>query len=239
MYKFLWAGIALLVGMFGLSWYFLRSSPEISAIDRDMAAALSAAQRGVCGQTGRLDKEGTYASSSRVWSFDVKIPTPDGRTECSTTCLVSLDAQTSSLQPACPDGSSTSTAELMEVDVPKINQRVHSPLMVTGKAWGSWYFEGSFPIKMVDASGTLLGQVAAQAQSDWMGDRFVPFQALLTFVTSTTPTGEVVFQKDNPSGLPEYDAEIRVPVVFETISAARAFLRRPDTLSVLRRDGGQ
>ena len=94
---------------------------------------------------------------------------------------------------------STSTDDLIHVDTPLPDVLVQSPLVVSGSARGSWYFEASFPVKILDANGQVLGQVPAKAQGDWMTTDFVPFQATLQFATSTTETGSVVFQKDNPS----------------------------------------
>lgn len=95
------------------------------------------------------------------------------------------------------------------------NSLITSPLHVTGEALGTYYFEASFPVKVYDAHGTLLGSVPAQAQSDWMTTGFVPFVADVAFSTSTTATGTLVLQKDNPSGLPENDAQLVIPVRFK------------------------
>ncbi len=102
----------------------------------------------------------------------------------------------------------------VHVFTPEAESLVTSPLPVTGEARGTWYFEASFPVRIEDANGKMLGQVPAQAQGEWMTESFVPFVATLPFATSTTATGFLVLQKDNPSGLPEYDAEVRVPVRF-------------------------
>jgi hypothetical protein len=110
----------------------------------------------------------------------------------------------------------TSTADMIRVDVPLANVLIQSPLAVRGEARGNWYFEASFPVKVFDANGKLLGQVPAQAQGDWMTTDFVPFAANVSFATSTTETGTVVFQKDNPSGLPANDASVSVPVYFSS-----------------------
>jgi len=91
---------------------------------------------------------------------------------------------------------------------------VKSPMEIRGEARGSWYFEASFPIKIYDSNGTLLGTAIAQAESDWMTEDFVPFNTTLTFSTPTTTTGQLVFKKDNPSGLPQNDAEFKIPVKF-------------------------
>lgn len=91
---------------------------------------------------------------------------------------------------------------------------VTSPLTVTGEARGTWYFEASFPVRLLDGDGNELAVVPAQAQGDWMTTEFVPFQVTLTFATPETATGTLVLEKDNPSGLPENAAEVRIPVRF-------------------------
>lgn len=102
---------------------------------------------------------------------------------------------------------------MIRVDEPQPNAVVTSPLTVTGEARGLWYFEASFPVKLLDASGDQLAIAPAQAQGEWMTTEFVPFTVTLTFVTDDE-TGTLVLEKDNPSGLPEHAAEIRIPVRF-------------------------
>lgn len=109
--------------------------------------------------------------------------------------------------------TSTST-EMVRVSEPLDNALVKSPVVVKGTARGNWYFEASFPIKVLDGNGKVLGTAPAQAQGDWMTTNFVPFSLSLPFASSTTATGTIVLQKDNPSGLPANDAEIRIPVRF-------------------------
>ena len=45
---------------------------------------------------------------------------------------------------------------------------VASPLTITGKARGGWYFEASFPVQIKNASGTVIAEGPAQAQGEWM-----------------------------------------------------------------------
>lgn len=111
-------------------------------------------------------------------------------------------------------GNENDKQDLIRVASPRPNDTVASPLILEGEARGTWYFEASFPIKILDANGVELGIVPAQAQSEWMTESFVPFKATLSFKAPTTPTGMLVFQKDNPSGLPEHDDELRMPVKF-------------------------
>lgn len=105
-------------------------------------------------------------------------------------------------------------SDMIHINEPLPNVLVQSPLVVKGEARGSWYFEASFPVKILDANGKQLGVVLAQAQGDWMTTNFVPFQASLVFDVPTTETGTVVFQKDNPSGLAANDVSVSIPVYF-------------------------
>ena len=93
------------------------------------------------------------------------------------------------------------------------NQKVTSPVTLTGDAKG-WYFEGSFPVKIVDANYAVLGEGYVTAQGDWMTDGFVPFEGVVTFSNPTTAYGYIIFMADNPSGLPENAKEYQVKVTF-------------------------
>lgn len=103
---------------------------------------------------------------------------------------------------------------MVRVRFPDSDDAVSSPLTVEGEARGTWYFEASFPIRLLDARGTELAIAVAQAQGEWMTEDFVPFKAVLTFPVPTTETGTIVLEKDNPSGLPENADERRVPIRF-------------------------
>lgn len=137
----------------------------------------------------------------------------------------------------CPDGSAVgrvaptcefaqcppvkNISDLIRVSTPIENAVVMSPLLIEGEARGTWYFEASFPIRIYDANNVLLGTAVAQAQSEWMTENFVPFKATLIFNKPTTSTGTLVFEKDNPSGLPEHSNEFRMPIRFEISDKAQ------------------
>jgi len=99
------------------------------------------------------------------------------------------------------------------VDYPEKNQVISSPLSIEGKAKGTWFFEASFPIKLLDKDGNQIVSTIAQAQSDWMATDFVDFKAKLSFNSLATMSGTLVFEKDNPSGLPENAKEFRMPII--------------------------
>jgi len=125
--------------------------------------------------------------------------------------LISLAACT----PSINDGNFTSSLPAADVQVsePEANTVVTSPLTVKGEARGTWYFEASFPVKLLDSAGNELAAAPAQAQGEWMTTDFVPFEALLSFAT-TAETGSLVLMKDNPSGDPANDMSVVIPVRF-------------------------
>lgn len=112
-----------------------------------------------------------------------------------------------------PNGSADKS-NLIVVDQPVADQLATSPLTISGQARGYWYFEASFPVKLLDANGKLLAIKPAQAIGEWMTENFVPFSIELEFEDPATDTGVLVLEKDNPSDLPESADEIRIAVRF-------------------------
>jgi hypothetical protein len=133
---------------------------------------------------------------------------------CSSGPSAAPESQPDSVGGEAP-ASSEAQHEALRVAAPRRDALVTSPLVVTGEARGSWYFEATFPVSLLDAQGNTLANSYAQAQGEWMIEGFVPFRAELTFTLppdATDATGTLVLQKANPSGLPEHAAETRVPV---------------------------
>ena len=123
-------------------------------------------------------------------------------------------------QPATPEdaGNAAQKADLIVLDSPRPNQTITSPLTVTGKARGYWFFEASFPVVLVDWDGRIIAQGIATAKGDWMTADFVPFEATLTFAVDKNAysnRGALILKKDNPSGLPQNDDALEVPVVIK------------------------
>jgi hypothetical protein len=113
-------------------------------------------------------------------------------------------------------GNELEKIDLIRISSPRPNDTIQSPIRITGEARGLWFFEASFPAKIYDANGKELGTAIVTATEDWMTEEFVPFEAMMEFKAPTTATGTLVLQKDNPSGLPENDDKLVVPVKFGT-----------------------
>lgn len=117
-------------------------------------------------------------------------------------------------------GNELEKSNMIMVETPRPGQLVSSPLTIKGKARGNWYFEASFPTRLIDANGKVLGFMPIQAKGDWMTTEFVPFVGTLNFDTPLTKTGTLILQKDNPSGLPENADELRIPIIFNDFDSS-------------------
>ena len=112
-------------------------------------------------------------------------------------------------------GNEMELADLIMIYSPRPNAKIASPLIISGKARGNWFFEASFPVKLMDENGNELANGTAAAQSDWMTEDFVEFLATFEFTAPPTTVGTLILQKDNPSGLSEHNNQLIVPVEFE------------------------
>lgn len=113
-------------------------------------------------------------------------------------------------------GNEMEKADLIKVNFPRPNQKISSPLNIEGEARGSWYFEATFPIIVKDSSDNIIISSFATAQTDWMTEDFVAFKSQIIFETPERGSqGKIILQKDNPSGLPENDDFLEIPIIFE------------------------
>lgn len=106
--------------------------------------------------------------------------------------------------------------ELIRVFTPRAGDAVKSPLTIMGEARGTWFFEATFSVVVVDWDGRIIGEGYATAQDNWMTENFVPFSATITFIAPELYNrGAIILQKSNPSGLPEYDDALEIPITFK------------------------
>jgi len=102
------------------------------------------------------------------------------------------------------------------VSSPLPNELIQSPLVVEGKARGTWFFEADFPVILVDWDGLIIAEGIARTEENWMTEDFISFEAKIEFEKPTLKNnGTLILRKDNPSGLPEYDDALEIPIIFE------------------------
>jgi len=111
------------------------------------------------------------------------------------------------------EGEATFSKQALVIS-PKQNEIITSPLKIQGNIVGSWFFEGSMPVKLVNNMNEVIASGLASSDQDWMTEKPIPFSASLEFLTNAT-SGFLIISKDNPSGLPENDGFIKLPVRFK------------------------
>ena len=120
----------------------------------------------------------------------------------------------------CPGGSAVlpqvfttvkGNSDIIRLTKP-LPEKIFTPLELEGEARGNWYFEASFPVKILDLKGQEIAGGIAQAQGNWMTEGYVPFKAKIDFLASEDTNAVLILKKDNPSGLSANDDELDIPV---------------------------
>ncbi|MBU1557450.1 Gmad2 immunoglobulin-like domain-containing protein [Patescibacteria group bacterium] len=116
-------------------------------------------------------------------------------------------------------GNQLEKDNLIRLDNPRPNQKIESPLTLKGEARGTWFFEGDFPVILTDWDGKIIAEGFFTAKDDWMTEEFVPFEGTLVFenpenLGDFSEKGSLILRKDNPSGLPENDDALEIPIRF-------------------------
>ena len=109
-------------------------------------------------------------------------------------------------------GNEIEKADLIKITSPKPNDKITSPVTITGQARGSWFFEGEFPLFIYDILHKLIGRGNATATGDWMTEEFVPFSATIEFTEPAYGPGLLYLNNSNPSDNPELDDALIIPI---------------------------
>lgn len=105
----------------------------------------------------------------------------------------------------------------IKVTNPTPDSEVTSPIELKGEAVGSWFFEGSFQVFLVDLRKNKIAESFATAQEEWMTEEFVPFEASIPFeIEEDTVYAKLILEYENPSGLPENVKSYEIPVILKS-----------------------
>jgi hypothetical protein len=125
------------------------------------------------------------------------------------------------LVPADVQAQIDAMADQIVVSEPLPLTVIGNPLQVSGVARGGWYFEATAPVSLVNWDGLIIAEGFVTATEDWMTAEFVPFSGSLEFTSPYNDgdpdfmkRGTIIFQNDNPSGLPENSRAVEIPVTF-------------------------
>ena len=111
-------------------------------------------------------------------------------------------------------GNEHDKEDIIYINTPRPNSLVVSPLVIEGEARGTWFFEGDFPVQLLDGDGREVAVGFVSSNEEWMTEAFIPYYGELVFEIPNTTTGTLILKKDNPTGLPEHDDMLYVPVRF-------------------------
>jgi len=102
----------------------------------------------------------------------------------------------------------------LELNSPCLNVKTNSPILISGKINSNFVFEANFRIHLLDKSGKIVETIPVQTTGDWMVPGLIPFDVVLPH-SLTNQIGALVFENDNPSGLPENVRQIHVPILIQ------------------------
>ena len=120
---------------------------------------------------------------------------------------------TSQLVHIWPKGNCKNDLIFLDSPLPRAN--ISSPLTIKGRARGTWFFEGDFPVILLDAQYKKIAESYATAKDEWMTEDFVDFEGTLKFKGSVSgQKGTLILRKDNPTGLTKFDNFLAIPVNF-------------------------
>ncbi len=141
-------------------------------------------------------------------SYPRQCRTPDGRGFTEVVAVPPVPAEALTIR--------GSAADMVRNVTPAPNGSVSDPLVLSGEARGTMFFEATFPFVLLDGVGTKVAEGHVQANGEWMTEDFVPFSAVIPWTTKPrTSGGTLILKRDNPSGLPENDREAYVAVRFQ------------------------
>lgn len=106
-------------------------------------------------------------------------------------------------------------SERVMVTSPGKGATVGHVFTVAGIAPGPWFFEAQFPVMVRSSDGKTVGRATATAQGDWMTEGQVTFTATMRIDATFHGKAKLVLLKDNPSGLPEHDDSVEIPIVVD------------------------
>lgn len=110
---------------------------------------------------------------------------------------------------------STVESYSFELIQPERGTTVARPVFVKGRARGTWFSGGSFPVKVMNDNGKLIGEGRAKATGSTAGENFVYFSGYIPSSLPANGRAVLVFAAADPERLPELERELRVRVLLK------------------------
>lgn len=103
--------------------------------------------------------------------------------------------------------------KLVVMTFPEKGDSIESPVKISGRVSGRWFFDGTLIGRITDTDGNILGQGPLIAEDDWTTEKNVNFEGIIPFSTSKSKGGYVIVGTDDleSSGdIPAY----KIPILF-------------------------
>ncbi|HRX43629.1 MAG TPA: GerMN domain-containing protein [Candidatus Dojkabacteria bacterium] len=83
---------------------------------------------------------------------------------------------------------------------------------IKGEVSGNWFFEGSFPVRVLNIQGEVVSTFVATTYDDWMNETTVPFSVIIDFPLEQEGAYVLQFEKSNPSGLDDNSDTAKIAI---------------------------
>ncbi len=88
-------------------------------------------------------------------------------------------------------------------------------MAVSGIVKNAYFFEGNILLNVLDQNKNVLKTGHGSAITDWMTSGPVSFQGIIDTLGLPTGAAYIEIRNDNPSGMPENNKSILIPVVIQ------------------------
>ncbi len=99
----------------------------------------------------------------------------------------------------------------------KDGDTVDEDFEVKGKVSGEWFFEGTFPVRVLTENEEIIKSLSATTDDDWMTSDLVSFSFKLDTNLEKESVVVIRFEKANPSGIGENDDYAQVTIKIKPV----------------------
>ena len=134
-------------------------------------------------------------------------------------CKYELCEQLTSMCEEKPDGGEvlSEKGEKLVLENIATGDTVDDGFEIKGSVGSSWYFEGTFPVRIFNQQGEILSSLSATTSQDWTVEGTVPFSVKLDVNLDEESIVVIKFEKSNPSDLEENEDSAQITVTIKPL----------------------
>ncbi len=92
---------------------------------------------------------------------------------------------------------------------------------VKGSVTGDWFFEGTFPVRVLNQQGEIVETLSAEALEEWTTEEAVPFSFKIDMDLEEESIVVLKFEKSNPSDLEESNDSAEITVTLKPLESEK------------------